>query len=99
MKTKYALMTDDDRIIAIFNDLADAEEMYLTLLEESAYENCYRYISIEGFCKDLEDYYSRFYNLFYNKTVWKTFEGMYLCLINGGSFPIYSIKEVPYFED
>lgn len=97
MKTKYALM-NEDRIVAIFNNLADAEEMYLTLLEEAGYEHCYKYISIEGFCKDLEDYYNGFYKS-YEKAVWETFEGMYLYMISGGCFPMYDIKEVIYFED
>jgi hypothetical protein len=96
MKTKYILKTDDDRVIAIFNDLADAEEMYLTFLEEAGYEHCYRCINRDGFRKNLEDYYNPFYH---NKDVWKTSEGMYLYVISGGCFPIYLIEEVPYFED
>ena len=91
-------MNDDNTIIAIFNNLADAEEMYLTLLEEAGYEHCYKCISIEGFCKNLEDYYNGFYKS-YEKAVWETFEGMYLYMISGGCFPMYDIKEVIYFED
>lgn len=98
MKTKYILKNDDDTIIAIFNDLADAEEMYLTLLEEAAYENCYKFISIEGFYKNLEAYYNGYYKS-YEKEVWETFEGMYLYMIDGGCFPMYYIEEVSYFEN
>lgn len=98
MKTKYILKNDDDTIIAIFNDLADAEEMYLDLLEEAGYEHCYKYISIEGFYKNLEEYYNGYYKS-YEKEVWETFEGMYLYMISGGCFPMYLIEEAPYFED
>lgn len=96
MKTKYALM-NDDRIIAIFNNLADAEEMYLDILEENGYEHCCRYINRDGFRKDLEDYYHP-YHFYHNKNVFKTVEGAYLYII-GDVFSMYHIKEVPYFED
>lgn len=97
MKTKYALM-NDDKIIAIFNNLADAEEMYLDLLEEDGYEHCYRYISRDGFRENLEEYYNGYYK-FYEKALWETFEGMYLYMISNATFPTYHIEEVPYFED
>ena len=95
MKTKYVLM-NDDRNIAIFDNLADAEEMYLSLLEEDGYNHCYRCIQ-EGFRFDLEDYYETYYRYF-DKGVWNTFEGMYLYMISGQVFPIYHIEEVCYFE-
>ena len=98
MKTKYALMNDDNTIIAIFNNLADAEEMYLDLLEEDGYEHCYRYISRDGFREDLEDYYSP-YRFYHNRNVFKTLEGAYLYMISNATFPMYHIEEVPYFED
>ena len=96
MKIKYALM-NDEKPIAIFNNLADAEEMYLDLLEEDGYEHCCRYIR-DGFREDLEDYYSP-YRFYHNRNVFKTLEGAYLYMISNATFPMYYIKEVLYFED
>lgn len=99
MKTKYILKdTEREKVIAIFHDRADAEEMYLTILEEDACEYCNLYLNYDSSDGVLEDYYQPFRN-FESRKMWQTFEGMYLYMISGNCFPVYFIEEVPYFED
>lgn len=98
MKIKHALM-HNNRIIAVFNTLADAEEMCLAFIEEGGYEHCNECINRTGIYKDFEDYCYP-YRFYHNKGTFKTSEGAYLYIISGPDFLAhYHIKEVLYFED
>ena len=82
MKTKYIVGFEDDVIIAC-KSRADAEEFYLSLVEESAYDTFYvkvqtRNWTLNDYVSDLLKRTPRRFHTLYMRALWDTKFGLWI---------------------